>query len=112
MLRPVVEAGFGEQRDSWRVAPVRIVDHIHTYAIREIAMPPSKRAAPRRPDGRRGKVRKEFWLDPKALRRAQAVLGAATERETVELALDIVAFRDEVQAGVRALDGLKLDRRA
>jgi predicted nucleic acid-binding protein len=75
-------------------------------------MSPTKRPAAKRPDGRRGKVRKEFWLDPRALRRAQAALGAATERETVELALDIVAFRDEVQAGVRALDGLALDRRA
>jgi hypothetical protein len=57
-------------------------------------------------------VRKEFWLDPKALRRAQAVLGAATERDTVEQALDIVAFRAEVHAGVAAIAGLRLDRRS
>lgn len=65
-----------------------------------------------RPAGRRGKVRKEFWLDPKALRRAQAILGTATERETVERALDLVAFGGEVQAGVTALAGLELDARA
>lgn len=70
------------------------------------------KGAPRRPAGRRGKVRKEFWLDPKALRRAQTLLGTATERETVERALDIVAFRAEVQEGVAALAGLELDRRA
>jgi hypothetical protein len=70
-----------------------------------------KRATPRGPNDRRGKVRKEFWLDPKALRRAQTILGTATERETVERALDIVAFRAEVQAGVEALAGLDLDRR-
>jgi hypothetical protein len=75
-------------------------------------MTTTKRAASRRPAGRRGKVRKEFWLDPKALRRAQALLGTATERETVERALDIVAFRAEVQEGVSALAGLELDRRA
>lgn len=69
------------------------------------------KSGPGRPTGRRGKVRKEFWLDPRALRRAQAVLGAATERDTVEQALDIVAFGAEVQTGVAALAGLRLDRR-
>jgi hypothetical protein len=62
--------------------------------------------------GRRGKVRKEFWLDPKTLRRAQSILRTSTERETVERALDLVAFGAEVQIGVAALAGLKLDRRA
>lgn len=56
-------------------------------------------------------MRKEFWLDPKALQRAQSVLGAATERETVERALDLVAFRAEVLDGVQALAGLALARR-
>ncbi len=64
-----------------------------------------------RPPSRKGKVRKEFWLDPAVLRQAKAILGTATERETVELALDLVAFRQEVLAGVRALRGLKIDRR-
>ena len=64
---------------------------------------------PHRPS-RKGKVRKEFWLDPKALRRAQALLGTETERDTVELALDLVAFRQELLTGVRALAGLKLAR--
>lgn len=71
----------------------------------------STKRGPRRPAGRRGKVRKEFWLDPKALRRAQTLLGTATERETVERALDIVAFRAELAEGVLALGGLELDRR-
>ena len=57
-----------------------------------------------------GKVRKEFWLDPQVLAEAQAALGAATERETVELALDLVAFRGELIAGARALRGLDLER--
>src|SRR5438876_9211305 len=36
---------------------------------------------------RKGKVRKEFWLNASLLRRAQKDLGTATERETVEMAL-------------------------
>ena len=70
----------------------------------------TKRTA-RGQDSRRGKVRKEFWLDPKSLRRAQTILQTETERETVEQALDLVAFRSELKAGVAALSGLKLDRR-
>jgi len=59
---------------------------------------------------REGKVRKEFWLNPALLRRAQKDLGAATERETVEIALRLVSFRQELTAGVRALRKLDLSR--
>lgn len=59
---------------------------------------------------REGKVRKEFWLSPALLQEAQAHLGAATERETVEMALDLVAFRKELGAGARALRKLELNR--
>lgn len=62
----------------------------------------------RRPT-REGKVRKEFWLDPETLRRAQKILGTATERETVEVALDMIAFRRELLDGTRALSGLQID---
>lgn len=68
----------------------------------------SKSTKPRRSASRRGKVRKEFWLDPKALREAQELLGAETERETVEIALDLVTFRHELLSGVEALAGLEL----
>jgi Arc/MetJ family transcription regulator len=57
-----------------------------------------------------GKVRKRFWLDPQLLAEAQTALGAATERETVERALDLVCFRGELLAGARALRGLPLSR--
>lgn len=57
-----------------------------------------------------GKVRKEFWLDPAALASAQAFLGTETERETVEVALDLVAFRRELAAGTRALARMRLSR--
>lgn len=71
----------------------------------------TKRVEGRPTGSRRGKVRKEFWLDPKALRRAQKLLGAETERETVEIALDLVTFRHEVMEGLESLAGLELDRR-
>jgi len=59
---------------------------------------------------RQGKVRKEFWLNPSLLRRAQKELGAATERDAVEMALSLVSFRRELRSGVRALRKLKLSR--
>lgn len=71
---------------------------------------PSKES-PKPRSSRRGKVRKEFWLDPKALRRAQKLLGVDTERETVEIALDLVAFRHELNEGLQSLSNLALDRR-
>jgi hypothetical protein len=59
---------------------------------------------------RRGKVRKEFWLNPELLREAQEYLGAANEREAVEMALDLVAFRKELAQGTRTLRKLPLSR--
>jgi Arc/MetJ family transcription regulator len=79
-------------------------------------MATTRKKAPRSapPIGRRalteGKVRKEFWLDPVALAEAQAFLGTETERETVEMALDLVAFRRDLMAGARALKGMRLSR--
>jgi hypothetical protein len=75
-------------------------------------MPRVKEVATRQYASRRGRVRKEFWLDPKTLRRAQNILGTATERETVEVALDLVAFRQEVMEGIRALAGIQLEPRS
>jgi hypothetical protein len=59
---------------------------------------------------REGKVRKEFWLNPSLLRRAQQDLGATTEREAVEMALSLVTLRRELGNGVRTLRRLKLSR--
>lgn len=58
---------------------------------------------------REGKVRKRLWLDPKLLRRAQEILGTATDRETVETALDLIVFHQELLAGTRVLSELKID---
>jgi hypothetical protein len=57
-----------------------------------------------------GKVRKAFWLDPRLLDEARASLGASSEREAVEMALDLVSFRKELVRGTQALLGLKLSR--
>ena len=57
-----------------------------------------------------GKVRKAFWLDPRLLDEARTSLGASSEREAVEMALDLVRFRKELVRGTRALVGLKLSR--
>jgi hypothetical protein len=57
-----------------------------------------------------GKVRKAFWLDPRLLDEARASLGASSEREAVEMALDLVNFRKDLVRGTRALLGLKLSR--
>lgn len=59
---------------------------------------------------RTGKVRKAFWLDPRLLEDARASLGASSEREAVEMALDLVSFRKELVRGTRALLGIKLSR--
>jgi Arc/MetJ family transcription regulator len=71
----------------------------------------TKGSASKTRSSRQGKVRKEFWLDPKVLRRAQKLLGTETEREAVEIALELVAFRHELTEGLESLAGLELDRR-
>lgn len=59
---------------------------------------------------RAGRVRKEFWLPPAKLDEARRILGTDTDVETVEAALDLVVFRDEVRQGIQALGGLGLSR--
>ena len=51
------------------------------------------------------RVRKNFRLTQSKLTRAQRILGAATETDAVELALDLVAFRRDVLDGVRRIAG-------
>lgn len=54
---------------------------------------------------RTNKVRKSVRLDPAVLARARELLGTTTDSETVEQALDLVAFRHEVIAGIDAIAG-------
>jgi hypothetical protein len=53
------------------------------------------------------RTRKNFRLNQAKLDRARRLLGADTETETVDQALDLVAFRYEVLAGVRRLAGMR-----
>ena len=71
------------------------------------------RASARRPAlgaDRTGKVRKAFWLDPRLLEEARESLGASSEREAVEIALEMVGFRKELTRGARALRRVVLSR--
>lgn len=51
------------------------------------------------------KVRKNLRLTQAKVDRARRILGTETETETIEQALDLVAFREEVIQGVRRLAG-------
>jgi hypothetical protein len=71
---------------------------------------PSRRGsgAPGRP--KRGWVRKNMQMDQRKLDAARAALDVATETETVDAALDAIAFGQELLAGidrVRAAGGIK-----
>jgi predicted nucleic acid-binding protein len=57
-----------------------------------------------------GKVRKAFWLDPRLLDEARASLGASSEREAVEMALDLVGFRKQLVQSARLLRRRTLSR--
>lgn len=50
-------------------------------------------------------VRKSVFVDPTALRRAQKILRAASESETIRAALDMVAFRRSVMHGYDRVAG-------
>ncbi len=56
---------------------------------------------------RSDKVRKNLRLSQAKLDRAKRILGAETETETVERALDLVVFREGLMAGVRRPAGSK-----
>lgn len=59
---------------------------------------------------RRGdrKVPKTYRLSPNKVAAAQRVLGTPTATETIEAALDMVVFREELIAGTRAMFGVEL----
>jgi hypothetical protein len=54
------------------------------------------------------KVSKTFRLTPAKLAAAQKILGTSTATETIETALDMVVFRQELLDGTRALFGLTI----
>jgi hypothetical protein len=50
-------------------------------------------------------VRKNVFIEPRALKRAQAILGTRGESEAIRKALEIVAFRDEALKGFDRVAG-------
>lgn len=50
-------------------------------------------------------VRKNMRLRQELIDRAKKILGTKTETETVEQALELVAFRREVSRGIRRIAG-------
>jgi hypothetical protein len=50
-------------------------------------------------------VRKNVFLDPETLKRAQEILGKQSESETIREALDLVTFRHEVMIGFDQVAG-------
>jgi hypothetical protein len=54
------------------------------------------------------KVPKTYRLNPNKVAAAQRILGTPTATETIEAALDMVVFRQELVEGTRALRGVKL----
>jgi hypothetical protein len=54
---------------------------------------------------RTGVVRKTLRLTQEKINRAKKSLGTSTETETIEEALDLVAFRKEVTDGVDRIAG-------
>jgi hypothetical protein len=55
------------------------------------------------------KVMKTYRLSPRKIAAAQKVLGATTATATIEEALDMVVFRNELIEGTRAISGLAID---
>jgi hypothetical protein len=58
----------------------------------------------------RGWVRKNLHIDQRKLNVARKALGVKTETETVDAALDAIAFRQEISDGIqrlRAAGGLR-----
>ena len=49
------------------------------------------------------KVAKSYRLSPRRIAAAQKILGTPNATATIEEALDLVVFREELQRGVRAL---------
>jgi hypothetical protein len=64
-----------------------------------------KQAAPRPPGA---KVAKSYRLVPARIEAARQALGAKTDTEAIETALDLVVFRRELIEGTSAMAGVDL----
>jgi hypothetical protein len=64
---------------------------------------PVTNAAPRASGRRRGWVRKNMVMDQRKLDVARRALGVDTETETIDQALDFIAFREELARGLASV---------
>lgn len=78
-----------------------MIDRTYTAKITRMA-----KAIPTAKGGR--KVPRTYRLAPEKVAAAQRVLGAATATETIETALDLIVFRQELVKGTRAMLGIRL----
>ncbi len=70
-------------------------------------MPRTRKSRSKKPSTER-KVSRTFRLTPTKLAAAQRLLGTPTATETIETALDMVVFRQELLDGTRAMLGIRL----
>jgi len=49
--------------------------------------------------------RKNYYLDEKKIKRAKTILGARTETEAIDAALDLVVFREEIVKSLEKVAG-------
>ncbi len=49
--------------------------------------------------------RKNYYLDERKIRRAKAILGAQTETEAIDAALDLVVLRKEILTSLEKVAG-------
>jgi hypothetical protein len=54
-------------------------------------------------------IKKNLRLRQKKIDAARAILGTSTETETIETALDLVVFRQELLDGLRAMRGADIE---
>ena len=66
------------------------------------------KAAPR--SGSERKAPKTYRLAARKIAEARKILGAPSDTAAIEMALDMVTFRAELIAGVRAMSGTRLQR--
>lgn len=73
-------------------------------------MPTAKRSgsSPRKAGSGETARKKNLRLHQSKIDAAMALLGTRTETETIEAALDLIVFRDELTRGVEAMHGVPL----
>ena len=67
-----------------------------------------KRATPRKTPAVSEKVAKNYRLSPRRIAAAQRILGTPNATATIEEALDLVVFREELNTGLKKAFGLDM----